>query len=79
MRNIRWVSIAAGVLLTLLSCSLNICGYTQGYEMEQLGATNWIAQSGDTYTYWHRERNIMPNGVDLRLSRFFWQRVAVDN
>ena len=71
MRGKRWIYVTGVVFMALMSCSLNICGYRQGYEREQLSDSAWIAQSGDTYTYWHREGNILPDRAELQFSRFF--------
>ena len=67
----KLVFIVAVVFLTSLSCSLNICGYRQDYEREQMSDTNWITQASDTYSYWRREGNVLPNNAVLHFSRFF--------
>jgi len=71
MRNKRWSIVAVVVFLTLMSCSLNICGYRQGYEREQMDDTEWIVQAGDTYSFWRRDGNVLPDSAALSFSRFF--------
>jgi len=71
MRNKQWLYVTAVVFLTMMSCSLNICGYRQGYVREQLSDTSWIAQTGDTYSFWSREGNVLTDNAALRFSRFF--------
>lgn len=71
MKNKRWTYVTVIAFLTLMSCSLNICGYRQGYEREQLGDTDWIAQAGDSYTFWRRNGTVTPHGASLQFSRFF--------
>ncbi|NBK20690.1 MAG: hypothetical protein EOM68_01535 [Spirochaetia bacterium] len=71
MRNKRWPFVVGVALLAMMSCSLNICGYRQGYEREQLNDTNWIIQSGDSYTFWRREGSVLPDSAALHFSRFF--------
>ncbi len=71
MKHKRWTYLVVAVFLTLMACSLNICGYRQGYERQQLSDTHWIAQEGDTYTFARREGSVLPDSATLRFSRFF--------
>ncbi|MDT4761723.1 hypothetical protein [Sphaerochaeta sp. PS] len=71
MKNRGRAYIVAFAFLTMMSCSLNICGYRQGYEREQLNDTQWITQAGDSYTFSRREGTVLPNSATLRFSRFF--------
>lgn len=71
MSNKRWACIVGIALLAMMSCSLNICGFRQGYERAQVSDTNWIVQSGDSYTFWRREGSVSPDSAALHFSRFF--------
>ncbi|MDY0289688.1 MAG: hypothetical protein RBR15_12755 [Sphaerochaeta sp.] len=71
MKHKLWMYAMTAVWLTMMSCSLNICGYTQGYQREQLGDAHWIAQQGDTYTFGRREGSVEESGAAIRFSRFF--------
>lgn len=71
MKHKQWIFVTVVALLSMMSCSLNICGYRQGYAREQLSDANWIAQAGDTYTFWRREGSVLPESAALHFSRFF--------
>ncbi len=71
MKHTRWTYVVIAVFLTLISCSLDICGYRQGYERQQMSDAHWIAQEGDTYTFGRREGKVLSDSATLRFSRFF--------